>query len=1284
MRKYVTALLVIFISLPVFSAPVSHMITVDQIGYRPAADKFAMIKNPITGQDSAVTYVPGAEVQLRRASDETVVMTIPLTKWNGGAEDTVFSGDAVWHADFSSFAVPGTYHVFDPVNNYQSYNFEIGDTIYNRMLEASVKSFFYQRCGTEIKPANGGVWSHAACHMQQASAHLYDSGLGGDQGAASARDVTGGWHDAGDYRKYVTFAAPVMWTMLHMYEWWPDKFSDNTNIPESGNGVPDVLDEAKYEIDWLLKMQRADGALYSGVFVVTGINGTNDGHGDPSLEDRPFFYANFSTAATGTGCYTFALAAKLFAPYSVSGGPYEGYSAVLKAAAENAWSFLHANPGNIQYNHTNFQNANANKSDHEDQRLRALSAAELFALTGSTVYRDYFDGIYDDPATADNGWHQPIAQNYFETAASEALQMAMVSYALAPGATVSVVNAIKTSLKNGIEWNITSNIDDDPYKSHIWPGHYTWGSNQFKAVWGYIPVWGVKLGVNPVNTALYNRTAEEYVHYFFGRNAFSMSFLTGDNLGTEHHISQFYHGWFWDGSVFDTNPAPGFLSGGPNNNYEQNTTDSGGTVMNPPGGEPPAKSYRDWNTNWPDCSWSVTENGIYYQAKFNFLLAAFAGPVGPTPTPTQTPTDTPYAGTPTFTYTASDTPTTTPTFTATFTPDVNLFNTCDILTYNGIWSGANSDITLNSTNVSAITQGSGAVQINVTTTAGWQDGAAMLSGFSPGLWSNVVELRMDIYVEPGSAPWGDTDAWHSLALYADAPAASPAPKWYRRIAADSNLTEGMNNVVFVIDFSLDTEADPILSSDVLDNLRFVISSENGGTGTIYFDNMVIVTSGTGAPTHTATAYDTETFTPTDTQTQVPPTQTFTATDTETLIAATNTYTYTPTDTQTEIQPTQTFTQTETETGIASTNTYTYTPTDTQTQVLPVNTYTTTETETVIASTNTYTYTPTDTQTQIQPTQTFTHTETQTDIAPTNTYTYTPTDTQTQVFPTQTFTQTETDTVMASTNTYTYTPTDTQTQDASTQTFTQTETETVMASTNTYTYTPTDTQTQLLPTHTYTETAMASTNTYTYTPTDTQTQDASTQTFTQTETETAMASTNTYTYTPTDTQTQLLPTHTYTQTETETAMASTNTYTNTPTDTYTQIPQTQTFTPTETYMPVNTPTYTQTPEINIHIEADNGLSSFFYPNPGAPGLERYLAFKLENSSESVICNIYTSSFRLVESKKIQGPFVSGWNTVKVSGGVFGGLSNGVYYYVLTACFGEKTERITGINKFIILK
>ncbi|MCX8094316.1 MAG: glycoside hydrolase family 9 protein, partial [Candidatus Goldbacteria bacterium] len=925
-----------------FAASVSENIVIDQIGYRTNSNKWFMIKNPIIGYDSSNTYVPGSTVQLRRSSDNAVMLSITLTAWNGGATDTTFSGDRVWQGQFSSFTTPGTYHIYDPTNNRQSYNFEIGDNIYNGALQAAVKMFFYNRSNITITASTGGTWTHVYDHPQQANALLYDYSLGGVQ-QGTQRDITKGWFDAGDPRKYTAWMAGCIWHLAYAYEWYPDRFGDNTGIPESGNGVPDILDEIKWELDWMLKMQRADGALYSGCFVVQGINGTVNADGNPAADDRPYFYANFSTGATASGAAAFAIGARLFAPYS---GAYPGYSTQLQTAAINAWNFLTANPNNIQYNHTNFDNANANVNDGEDKRLRFLAAAELYRLTDNSTYRNYCDANYNNSNTAD-GSHQPIISNYFETGASHTMQKGLVSYAMAPGATSSVVDAIKTALRNGIEWNITSRIDNCPYKAHMWAGHYCWGSNSMKANWANMCLWGAKLNVNSSMTYTYLATAEEYLHYYFGRNATGYCYLTQSQLfGADKSITQIFHCWFSDGTIWDTNPAPGYLSGGPNQYYSVSS-------IIPPYGQPPMKSYRDWNSVWPDSSWEITEPSTGYQAAFVMLCAAFAGPAGPTATPTRTGTNTPYAGTPSFTPTRTRTQTNTPYYTPTITPTTPL----STLIYDGDTSGYRlSDGTVSNGSPGTMTEGAYGVtgngmRLTYTSISGW---------WQEHRWDKTVNVNIgsNIY----------------LVFNVRQAPISPNPvnqlfvriNWTNTIQVDPTyIVEGGS-----IDTTWKTVRIPLSvlvesGQTVIDFIGFAASWDRDYT--VDIDNVRLEAT---LPTATNTPMATNTWTHTRTVTftfsrTVTPTWTRTLTQTNTpsfSVSATGTRTATMTFTSSQT-PTNSFTMTRTITGTPTwTNTLVSTATFTPSRTETI-TYTRTATMTITNShTPSSSFTPTRTPT----------------------------------------------------------------------------------------------------------------------------------------------------------------------------------------------------------------------------------------------------------------------------------------------------------------------------------
>ncbi len=197
-------LFLLFLVQSLFSQTVSEQIIIDQFGWHGNSKKVVIFVDPIDGQNSgAGPYTPGSTFRIKRASDNALVYTNTITVWNSGNKH-IQSGDKVWWGDFSDFETPGEYYIYDQANNKKSYNFVIDSSIYIDVLKTAIKMFYYQRCGTNISFACGGDWNHAQCHKganQDLNAQLYTNGAP----RGYARDVHGGWHDAGDYNKYIPF-----------------------------------------------------------------------------------------------------------------------------------------------------------------------------------------------------------------------------------------------------------------------------------------------------------------------------------------------------------------------------------------------------------------------------------------------------------------------------------------------------------------------------------------------------------------------------------------------------------------------------------------------------------------------------------------------------------------------------------------------------------------------------------------------------------------------------------------------------------------------------------------------------------------------------------------------------------------------------------------------------------------------------------------------------------------------------------------------------------------------
>jgi endoglucanase len=624
--KQLLLLLITFISLSSQAQTGTKYIVVDQFGYLPESRKIAVIRNPVTGYDASESFAPGATYAVVNVSTGAQAFAGAPVQWNSGATDAS-SGDKCWWFDFSAVTTPGNYYILDVAKDARSYEFEIGNSIYNDVLRRAVRTFFYQRAGFAKEAAfAGAAWADGASHIgakQDKAARQYNK----KTDATTEKDVSGGWYDAGDYNKYSNWTANYIVDFMRAYVENPEIWGDNYNIPESGNDIPDLLDEAKWGIDHLLRMQNANGSVLS----IVGLS-----HGSPpSSANGESLYGVASTSATLNAAAAFAIASTVYASIGM-----DQFSDNLMTAATKAWDWADANPDSLFYNNdgasgTSGLGAGQQETDNYGRLVAKMEAAcFLFELTGETKYKDFFDANYTKIHLIEWTYAYP-----FETTNQEIL----LHYTKIAGATPAVVTAIKTVYKNAM--NGSDNFPaytsgKDPYNAYI--KDYTWGSNSTKGAQGLMFTDMIQYGIDAANDGDFKKAAEGYIHYLHGVNPLSLVYLSNMNAyGADNSVKEFYHSWFTNGSAkWDRvgtstyGPAPGFVTGGPNPSYDVDgccaTSSCGGSNaactsenLSPPKGQPAQKSYKDFNTSWPVNSWSVTENSNGYQLNYIRLLSKF-------------------------------------------------------------------------------------------------------------------------------------------------------------------------------------------------------------------------------------------------------------------------------------------------------------------------------------------------------------------------------------------------------------------------------------------------------------------------------------------------------------------------------------------------------------------------------------------------------------------------------------------------------------------------------------
>jgi hypothetical protein len=607
------------------------IIVVDQFGYRPDSEKIAVIRDPQTGFDQATDFAPGTSYALVDAATGTQVFTGTVTPWNSGGVHTQ-SGDKAYWFDFSSYKTPGNYYVLDVEKNERSSEFRIASDVYKVVLRHALRTFYYQRVGVAKQaPYAEASWVDGASHvgsLQDHNARRYDA----KTDASTERDLWGGWYDAGDYNKYTSWTASYVIEMLQAYEENPTAFGDDFGIPESGNGVSDILDEARFGLEYLTRLQNTDGSVLSIVGEASG--------SPPSSVKGQTLYGTENTSGTLASAAAFAAGARLFAKSSDS--QFKTLATDLQSRAIKAFDWAEANPTVIFKNNdqaSGTKDLGAGQQEVDDLgrvAWRIKAAVHLFRLTSDVKYSTIVDSLYKQMQLIKSSWVSP-----FEADRQEML----LYYAETAGATSTVGSDIISKYKSGVttggDYLPAHTTSKDPYLAYM--KDYTWGSNSTKSNSGNLFYSMVTHGIDKTQDETMKRVSERYVHYIHGVNPLGLVYLSNmSSAGAERSVTSFYHSWFNETSAkfsrvttTTPGPAPGFLTGGPNPSYSLDGCCPSGcgspasnalcdaAKVTPPLGQPAMKSYLDFNGNWPLDSWSVTENSCGYQLAYIRLLSKF-------------------------------------------------------------------------------------------------------------------------------------------------------------------------------------------------------------------------------------------------------------------------------------------------------------------------------------------------------------------------------------------------------------------------------------------------------------------------------------------------------------------------------------------------------------------------------------------------------------------------------------------------------------------------------------
>lgn len=369
--KQMTSILILIIGLVAAANGQQSWIRINQVGYTPDAVKVAVLgskaENLSVGTFEIVDVLTG----------KTVHKSSKINAFGSYA-----SFKKILRLDFSDFSENGTF--FIRAGKIESPPFPIHETVYNGAADFLLNYMRQQRCGYN-------PFLQDSCHTQD--------GFIVDFPARDSMhiDVTGGWHDASDYLQYVTTSANATYQMMFAWQQNPAVFGDtfDKNGDPGANGIPDILDEAKWGLDWLDKMNPEDGIMFNQIaddrdhtkFTLPTLDTVSYGKG----RERPVYlvtgkpqglgkYKNRSTGVSSTAAKyasAFALGADVMARF------YPGFSQKIAAKAKAAFTFAKSDLG---VNQTASNRAPYFYEEDNYMDDMELAAAQLFRQTGDSAW----------------------------------------------------------------------------------------------------------------------------------------------------------------------------------------------------------------------------------------------------------------------------------------------------------------------------------------------------------------------------------------------------------------------------------------------------------------------------------------------------------------------------------------------------------------------------------------------------------------------------------------------------------------------------------------------------------------------------------------------------------------------------------------------------------------------------------------------------------------------------------------------------------------------------------
>lgn len=506
----------------------SESIRLNQIGFYPMGQKIAAVPAQATGEFFVAT--PDLKQQVF-----TGTLSAPRT--------SAFSDKKTRIADFSGFQKTGNFVLVVPALGH-SYPFEIKTNVHAEVAKAALKSFYYQRMSTPLPEKYAGAWHRAAGHPDR-QVLIHASAASKKRPTGTVIASPGGWYDAGDYNKYIVNSGITMGTLLALYEDFPDDLKKVvTNIPESGNALPDLLDEVLWNLRWMLTMQDpSDGGVYHKCTTAEF-----EGFVAPAAANAPRYVVQKTTAAALDFTAVMAQAARVYGRF---GKELPGLADSCLKAAQHAWRWAAKNPA-ILYEqgklNTQFD-PDINTGAYGDKQVAdelIWAAIELSVTTSKDRFLKGVDLLSTEKLTLQS-WSNVRAMAYFT--------LLRHKDKLPPAA-----KRLLPDWQRAFEALASSLVEKTAQQPHLAPmendvKNFVWGSTAVCANQGMVLLYQYRL----TGDEKYLNYAVSNLDYLLGRNATGYSFVTG--YGSKTPMHPHHRPSETDGVEA---PVPGLLSGGPN------------------------------------------------------------------------------------------------------------------------------------------------------------------------------------------------------------------------------------------------------------------------------------------------------------------------------------------------------------------------------------------------------------------------------------------------------------------------------------------------------------------------------------------------------------------------------------------------------------------------------------------------------------------------------------------------------------------------------------------------